>query len=661
MLDIQEVNHATIGPVYGFKKPDGTMGYISKEKYSKPQAADLIAKTWKMNSMDRDVGIGMRMDPLSLGAETGAIGSYLGKNIADMMGGKEFDGSYSNEVDYQQATMDLDAFMSPKKSIASRVIGGVVSGAPAKGAFINPMGAAPSAVSTMAGEVGVGATYGLVEGAGTGDSLYDRAQNAVMGAVIGGTFGAVFPGLTKGAIGLFHSLKRMATNGTKPEVRQQILNKLMKAMEADGITPDRIIARMKQIGPEATVLDAGGANVQGTARATQAQEGPAKQIIKNRLESRQGGQGERVADAISENLDTAGDYGSTIDSIITRRSAEAADNYTPLQTMVSDSTEDFAALAKRPSVKSAYEAAKNLAKEEGVPFPDTLEEALKGGADFKTWEYIKRGIDDVIYGARRNGEWFDPSLKKMTNIGKEQMSKVQQTRHELIDAMDNAFDGYNAARSAYAGETRLIEAGELGRRFARDDLDLTVKRLAEMGESEREVYREGVARALQDIMDNVQDGGNVVRRIFGKKALRKKLRPAFNSDKEYRAFVKTMLAEAEMSAAKASVLGGSQTARIQAETAGLMNDLSSFGIDIATGGVGSAVTATARSLFGRRATLSPEQSRQAAKALTGNVDQARTMLTNTTRNSRLGRAAAVAGGNSAAMGGGILSQEFLGE
>src|SRR5881394_2893423 len=91
---------------------------------------------------------------------------------------------------------------------AAEMLGGLSTGAGVLGAGTRATAAAipftratvPASVMNTLSNVGRGASFGAVAGAGEGDTLQERGQQAVMGGLFGGALGGVVPMAVKSAM-----------------------------------------------------------------------------------------------------------------------------------------------------------------------------------------------------------------------------------------------------------------------------------------------------------------------------------------------------------------------------------------------------------------------------------------------------------------------------
>src|SRR3546814_159822 len=78
--------------------------------------------------------------------------------------------------------------------------------------------------------------------------------------------------------------------------------KVLEAIERDQMTPQKVQARLKALGPQATLADAGGENLTGLARSAAGVPGPAKNRAAMTLNARAEGEATRLTQKINKNL-----------------------------------------------------------------------------------------------------------------------------------------------------------------------------------------------------------------------------------------------------------------------------------------------------------------------------------------------------------------------
>lgn len=589
-----------------YRTPDGKKEGIARvkdgEERTAEEAARIIAEKYgyDLDDISGQLGVTGRMDLLGLTDEIGGAARYLRGEIGEAVGaGKSQYKNAGEAIDKVRLFQELYHLANPKSSWAQRIAGGFLGGAPAKGAA--QVGGALTAGTAKQAARGamLGTGAGAVTGAGTSEGGFDlegaanRLIGAAGGAVIGGLLGGTIPIATAGIGKLWRVGKDMLTKNPESPQTRAVLLRLVEMIKADDMTTGQAAARVGKMGDQAVIADVAGENVAGMAQAAASLPGKMKNRTKRVLDQRQYKQGERVQMASQEQLGTRGDFHGTMKEIFDARAAKAKPFYKEAYEREMPLTAPLRELMERgsdwlgPLWKTALKTAK-LDKRKLVNAIEIGEDgsvSLRQRPDMATWDYIKRALDDLITTETRQG-----------NIGSNISIGLKQLRTELLDELDQLNPAYKAARAAWSGGKRAEEALELGRNFLKVESDLVPAELKKMLASEQDFFREGVTRKLKDIIVNTGDSLDVVRKIFGTKELRDRLRAVFPDTKSFRQFQKTMLTEAKFAQTKRDVhpKSGSQTARLQAEQDALSGDLARWGIGMLTGDTREVVGSVAR-------------------------------------------------------------------
>jgi len=632
-MDIKEYQSKKYGKGWTYKLPNGEDGFV-RQKHGQEKAADIIAQKWGFssasdtvnigdslnpesfdyNSAGNFIGTGGKLNPLSLADEIGAAGQWVGANLPGSQSPNK-DKSYSDLLKRQQAAMSIYDFANSKLSMAQRLIGGFAIGGPAGSAASKTANLA-SKGAQYAKNVGMGSAIGSVSGAADADGGFDmqglmsRGLGAVEGAIIGAVVSGALPIASSLALGAWNTVKNLIqNNGQTQEVKKALLT-LVDRLKDDGLDVDQAIRKTTQMGDDAIIADLG-PNVAGMAKAAVQQPGPAQTKGARVLEQRQANQGERVYDSAKNQMDSKGDFKGTMDEIVGERAGKASKLYPPAYEVEIPYDEVMEeSLAKlKPYIGRIWGRAKNLATLEGRQLPEMLEDAGDGSfnviarPDMRMWDHIKRGLDEFIFSDKKN----------MTGkgLGATELRELKKVRFDLVKHLKEINPKYKEALDVYSGDSRLIEALETGRDFLKIDSDLAGDVLKNMSQVEKEFFREGVVRRLREVIYNTPDGSDVVRKIFGSKALRERLSSVFPNNKSFRGFTKSMLVEGKMGKTKNNILGGSQTAQLQAQQQALKDDLANWGIDLVSGNIGNAATGAVRKIIKKNKNIS----RDASKAM----------------------------------------------
>lgn len=427
----------------------------------------------------------------------------------------------------------------------------------------------------MARATTLGAGAGAVTG---GLSTEGGIEERAIGAGIGGGLGAA-AGLIgqPGAELLGLGAKKTAEGG------RAILNTLRNQAQASSnpaLQADKLIARafmqdQLQLGygpaplpnaqPGQGLINMGGENVQKLGRLSTVAPGAPRQKAADFFDEQAAGAPDRAADAL-KGLSSKGYYG-TLEALDKGREAAAAPLYKAAREKGAAGVwnDHLSEIVKRPSLSKAWVNAQKIAADRGEPLPQIFEmdEAgniigVKKVPDLKTWDYIKRGLDDVITGHQNQ-----TTRKIETDAGR----GVVALKREMLEELDALIPEYKAARDAYAGPSHSIDLVEKGRDFwrAKGDPADSIREFNQMSAADREYVRIGIVRdAIKDV-GNTTDAGSVYLKLVGTPNKRALLQTAFPDEASFKKFIGQMQAEKQMLAANRSTIGGSPTSRIDAE------------------------------------------------------------------------------------------------
>lgn len=439
---------------------------------------------------------------------------------------------YNEELALQRAR---EKSVDPTTRIIGELTGGVIQGIAPGGLVGTSVGAA-----RMAKFAAIAATEGALAGFGHGEGdVINRAAGAAQGGAVGAVAGAAAP---KVADLFVAGARRLMSHPGVGGAQKDAIQKLSRAMERDEITPERAMAKLRQLGPEGVIADLPGANVRGLARATAGVPGPARQIADTALSNRAVTAPRRVNDAIT----VAGSDESVVaarNALVTNRAAMA-----------------------RPLYEEAF-----LEPPLDTPAVNRL---IEQSAD----------IRDAIRQARRFPEYAempDNSValldKAYKNIGGKAMEATRAGNGEMardlnrlrVTLRNHMPESYRRALDVFSDQSAFIDALDVGRQFIRTDTEVLAETVRGMTAGEREMFVIGISRAIREKLDNAQDSVSTARRIFGNEGIRDRLRIAIPG--QFREFQRTMLQEAVFSKTANKILGGSPTAPRQAEVADLVS------------------------------------------------------------------------------------------
>jgi len=425
----------------------------------------------------------------------------------------------------------------------------------------------------------MGASAGAVTGAGTADPG-KAGEGAFQGAITGGLLGPVFgaaTGLVRGtgqvisdvvgtapAVGPVVRAVAGAVPGVTTDYAARAREKLLQAFQRDGLTPDQVqkrIADARALGDKPEVLaDFGGRNTAGLADVTTKYPGPAKDLAATVLSDRSEGALSRITGDLSKAFAVGGDPKVIAQSLAAKRQVDADPLYKQAyQDGAIISNPEINQLMRLPAFQRAYGKARDIAKYDGVDLPKNPEKI--DAWDLKTLNYVKFGLDDVLFSDKRN-------LTK-TKMGTTELGKVNDARVKFLQVLDTEVPSYAAARKAWAGPTVLKIALEDGREFATKPLSELQDRIAGMSPAELEQFKIGMLTGVRQNMNKVQDGRDLVKVVFGSPEKRQILQEMVGP--EYATLEKQFMREKQMRRTSDVVRGNSATPERQAG----MDDLGS--------------------------------------------------------------------------------------
>lgn len=578
-----------------------------------PRGASLVTPAGA-TVVEEDFGVAKFVDRVVRQIAAGATGGFADEFAAFMdsrIGDLDFDKALAEE-----RAKDIEFEREfPGTALGAKIAGGIASPV----ARLGVSGAGTGAVRGAVQATGVGAGIGAVTAAGeaTGD-ISDRGRAAVTGAVTG----AVAGGGTSLALSVagagVQRLSRFVTGkiGPESEAGRQILS----ALRDDKINAQEAIKRLKAMGPKAGLADIGEENLRGVARAAASTPGPARTAARDFLRDRQLTQGERITQAAQRAFKDFRKFTATSDELIEARAAAAAPKYAEAYRTQIPLTDDLVEILQTDAGKKAFKLAQRIASNEGRKLPQILQ-VTEGGTvrinveavpDMRDWDIIKRAFDATL-NRQRN------PLTNRLDLSDPLTRSVNDVRGRLVATLDSLNPAYADARRVFAGPAQALDAMGRGRAFLKGDADETLKAIKAMTPAERDFFRLGVVRGLQDVVENTRDVTDVTGRLFGSQTMRDKIKAVFPDGKAFSEFKKFMQAEAMMAETRKVVLGGSPTARIQAE----QRRLGGLALEEAiSGNVTSAILRTVLSSIRREVT--PEVSEQLGRLLftQGRVNEA---------------------------------------
>ena len=456
--------------------------------------------------------------------------------------------------------------------IGGNIVGGVATGAGIARLF-------PAAFSTLPRAAVASAVEGGIAGVGFGDTPEERRRGAVTGILTGGVLGATLPKTFEGLA------RAWALGSTRfGSATRTAGNIILKQFRDGDIGLNQAKARLTKLGREAVLADI--PELRGLAERIAQSGGIGARRAQRILNARAKRAGGRIVDAAGDILGNRRMFQETVEELVEERAALAGPLYDEAYAKViglPDELQNAAGRLAKLVPAAIQRAERSLAAELGADLTETsVANIARGGQisfnrtpSVQYWDLVKREVDDLIGNAVRAGQ----------NNRARQLGSI---REQIVKSLDEQTDGaYAAARQAFANPIKLQEALEAGRGFVRGDADKIISDIGKMTNGEKEMYRLGIVKGVQDITETRSLTSDQTRRIFDTERNNRIFREIFSNERDLRRFKRVILREREFTETN-RILGGSQTFRrlTQAQTD---RDAAGAAADILTQGQESLV------------------------------------------------------------------------
>ncbi len=360
---------------------------------------------------------------------------------------------------------------------------------------------------------------------------------------------------------------RGAANAMAPKTPGSII---ANALTDQGTTPAEagaMIQAGQAKGVPLALMDTGD-EMRGLAGSLSRKPGPSRTIVRDAVIPRQEAQLERVQDAIQRDLGPTTNVRAQSEQLIQSAQAAAKPHYEEAYSKPVPETQTLTDLMQRPSMQGALKRAYGIAKEEGRD-PKTMgfnidpegNVTLEKHNSMQTWDYVKRGLDDVIEANR------DPvtGRLKLDEAGR----AVNATQRQFLNELDSLNPAYKAARLAYGGPAKMATALNKGAKVVNKDAEAIWAETRDLPSAELEQYKLGVRSALSKMMEGRTDAADKVKALVGTPKKRAALAHLFGGTDKFDSFMQTLAHEGEAAKTHAAVNTGSPTANRLADDAQL--------------------------------------------------------------------------------------------
>lgn len=447
-------------------------------------------------------------------------------------------------------------------NLAQNVIKSVASTAPTTEAALG-------AASGAGGQVGKDA----------GGDIGELVGQIISPMAASGGYSALRGILSRGANGINELMKPLA------ELSEDAASKILaERMVRENLTPDEVLARLKELGPEAMPADLGN-NFARLLRSASNEIPRVEALSKSALDERSAGQSARITESMEG---STGTIGLSVDDELKRIDMTLKPQIDEAYKLAKEKGEQviFPEKPKLPSGVRMTDATSGKAKVVVKPKQTRLQSLLDGanvsgqakkaadaeisakrlsGEQVTKLDIIdahKRALDDIIGAAIRSGE-----QNKARNFIK--------IKNMIVDEVDSLLPEYKAARDLFAGKAELENSAEIGKEFMKPsfkskDVEDLVKG---MSDSEKKFFKLGAKEAILNKMDDSNIGADLVKRLFNKNGSMRKLRPLFDSEESYNQFSGALEKESLFNLTRRAAQANSTTAKQQMDAKTVQDDI----------------------------------------------------------------------------------------
>lgn len=558
-------------------------------------------------------------DPISTkvlqGATFGFADEIIGGLVAPgrmLLHGETLSEGFQNG---RKAFLGAEKFAEENHPTLSTVaeVGGALAtgGALARGGLLASTRLAPQA--GLGARTGAAALDGAIAGAAVGAGNSDGLEGRASGAVSGGLTGAAIGGAIPAAGDVIKGVASPVINSIKARINPQgfATQKISERLANDGTDLAQVQRRLSN---GQNIADTAGNSTRDLLRTSTNIAGNARNQVTTSLTLRQIGQGDRLKSAISRTFADPDSFLTVKDELAESARAAAKPLYEKAYAKPVPFSFELEKILDTSAGKAALRKASQIASNEQVPFAqwfaniaDDGTTTIKRVPDMRAWDYIKRGLDDVIDGQTDN------LTGKVTNQGR----AVVGLKNRLLSHLDEANPDYGKARKAYAGAAQIDEALEFGKNSNKLSPEAVRRKVSSMSAAEKEAARIGAAETLRKSIDDSGFTTNAIRRIMGNRSQFQRLRALFDNPSQFKAFRKEIFSEARKQKTFEAVRGNSSTARQLADMqdAGGLQEAGGLAADAAQGNVGRVISGIGNIIV-RAGGLTPEVADNIGRQLT---------------------------------------------
>jgi hypothetical protein len=513
-----------------------------------------------------------------------------GYAVQDIATGGGLDGAWERaRARDAGASSDAERRQGSLERLASDTLGlgtsilGPMAGARALGVTM------PAAATRVGRGVQAGATGGLaggVVGAGEGDTLEERSQNALGGMALGAGLGVGAYGLASGVSGLARGVQRALPANTPvvgQSARQRALERVTRRLGHDDLTAEQArqrIADMRRSGVDRASLMESGPSMRGLARTLRDQPGDGVRQLDDFVETRM----QDMPGAIRSRLDDAfvpPSYQLTFpEEVVPRYERAVREQAAPLFQRVTGSisgqNRTLQEILRTPAGRAAFRQATIIARNRNIPFVDVYDEAGQLLDDMPNlpinfMHLVRQSLDDASGIATRRG------------AARGAAASIDNVRGRLDQILKAASPELREADEFFSVLMSGSDGARVGQRFD------TIGTAAQLRQWVRQATPEQLMlariQAANRLGGRIQDMANPTTQLRSGGNRLEAIRALFGSERAADDFVRHIDAQREIARTMQEVSGGSLTSRNLAQQDYEGMQLVAEGLaDAATGG-----------------------------------------------------------------------------
>jgi len=408
-----------------------------------------------------------------------------------------------------RAKEDAFAERNPKTALGLTLAGGLATGAPLA------VATAPGAGASLVARSAIGAGTGIAEGAVAG-GLYSKPGERAQGGVIGGALGFGVGALTPALAQVLSAPVKMAYRSIAAKHgygSKKAQDYLARALARDGLTPEDAAAKMRELGPNAGLVDVG-PNTSALGEAAAQRPGQGLTAAVDFVTDRQGQQLVNIQRSLTEAVGPKGRM------LMTR--FEDSPQFKEILSRSYPVPKGLVDLFKVPDIAKAYRKARtNAIRRGGDPaqYPDfdqviaDIQSGKISGVNMDLMHKIKIGLDGVIE-PMREAQKRGATL----SVAKDDLNALNDLRARFRNIARGMDDDYGKALDKLSAEFKVDDAYRQGLDAFKPQHD---PKAAMRGMDERQVnaYRQGVAdMAIDKVSGTAEIGGDATSALLRQKS-----------------------------------------------------------------------------------------------------------------------------------------------